>query len=220
MRAAQGYGATPRRVAGGTLAGFLIGLLCGLTIAVVVAVFVTRSPVPFVNKAGHAPGRVIEPGPGGGLPDPNNPLYSKNRPAGSGQPPAPAAEPQPEPDRASILERLFGRSPEPSPPPSPSVGPAPAAPRAPEAPGGPARGSETAPGYLLQAGAFRSPGEADAMRGRVALVGFEARVVSAEVNGQTVYRVRIGPYAQLDEVNKARSRLAENGIEVSVVRQR
>lgn len=219
MRAAQGYGATPRRVAGGTLTGFLIGLLCGLTIAVVVAVFVTRSPVPFVNKAGHAPGRVIEPGPGGGLPDPNNPLYSKNRPAGSGQPSAPVAEPQPEPDRASILERLFGRSPEPEPQP-PSAGPAPGAPRVSEPPGGTAKGAETATGYLLQAGAFRSPGEADAMRGRVALVGFEARVVSAEVNGQTVYRVRIGPYAQLDEVNKARSRLAENGIEVSVVRQR
>jgi cell division protein FtsN len=58
------------------------------------------------------------------------------------------------------------------------------------------------------------------MRGKLALLGFEAKVLGAEVNGQTLFRVRVGPYAQLDDMNKARARLAENGIEASVVRQR
>ena len=58
------------------------------------------------------------------------------------------------------------------------------------------------------------------MKARLALIGFEARVLDAQVNGQTLYRVRVGPYAQLDSMNRARARLAENGIEASVVRQR
>ncbi len=74
--------------------------------------------------------------------------------------------------------------------------------------------------YLLQAGAFRSQQDADAMRAKLALLGFEGRVTPAEVNGQTMYRVRVGPYAQLDDMNRVRARLAENGIEASVVRQR
>jgi cell division protein FtsN len=58
------------------------------------------------------------------------------------------------------------------------------------------------------------------MKAKLALVGFEARIVTAEVNGVTFYRVRVGPYAQIEDMNRARGRLAENGIEASVVRQR
>ena len=82
----------------------------------------------------------------------------------------------------------------------------------------PAREDRT--NYLLQAGAFRTQDDAEAMKAKLAFIGFEARIVVAEVNGQTMHRVRIGPYAQLDDMNKARSRLAENGIEASVVRVR
>jgi cell division protein FtsN len=45
-------------------------------------------------------------------------------------------------------------------------------------------------------------------------------VQPAEVNGQRIFRVRIGPYVNLDDLNRARARLEENGIESSVVRQR
>ncbi len=92
----------------------------------------------------------------------------------------------------------------------------------PAAPPGPApeAAGEARPSYLLQAGAFRSSSDAEAMKARLALIGFEAKLLTAEVNGQTMYRVRIGPYAQLDTMNRARARLAENGIEASVVRQR
>ncbi|MCL4743987.1 MAG: SPOR domain-containing protein [Burkholderiaceae bacterium] len=215
---------------GGTFAGFLIGLLFGLMIAVVVAVYITRSPVPFVNKAGRAPDRAVDLVPGAELPDPNKPLYSKTRPAGSGQVPETAPVPDAEPERGSILDRLFGRTPErdPAPLPAPVAPPAPPAAEAPKGmakapdaqPGSAKTPDVVQPGYLLQAGAFRSQSDADAMRGRLALVGLEARVVSAEVNGQALYRVRVGPYSQLEDMNKARARLAENGIEASVVRQR
>src|SRR5690606_234888 len=65
----------PRSAArGGTVLGFMIGLVIGLAIAVVVALFVTRAPVPFVNKAGRAPDRVLEPRTPADAPDPNAPL--------------------------------------------------------------------------------------------------------------------------------------------------
>jgi cell division protein FtsN len=250
---------------GGTIVGFLVGVVCGLGIAALAAVMVSRSPVPFMNKTGRSPERLAVPKPGEELPDPNKPLYAKDRQpppteapsAETGQPPVPA-------EGLSILERLFGRAaPEPVPPP-PGSEPAattsgsvtPAAPTAPAAPAAPVAApttpaSQPAPapampsaakgdarpadppsaaalpitpepmaGYVLQAGAFRARDDADGMRVKLALLGFEARVLPAEVNGQTVYRVRIGPYAQADEMNRMRARLAENGIEATVIRQR
>ncbi len=74
--------------------------------------------------------------------------------------------------------------------------------------------------YLLQAGAFRRQDDADAMKLRLALMGMEAQIVTAEVGGTTLYRVRVGPYAGLDAMTRARSRLAENGVEATVLRLR
>lgn len=72
--------------------------------------------------------------------------------------------------------------------------------------------------FLLQAGAFKSPDEADAMRARLALLGLDARIFPIEQGGQTLYRVRLGPYGQMDEINRTRKRLAENSIDAQVVR--
>lgn len=74
--------------------------------------------------------------------------------------------------------------------------------------------------YLLQAGAFKAANEADSMRARLAMIGLDARIYPIEQAGATLYRVRIGPYGQIDEVNKARKLLAENNIDAQVVRVR
>ncbi len=66
--------------------------------------------------------------------------------------------------------------------------------------------------YLLQAGAFREARDADAAKARIALAGLQARVEAAEVNGQPVYRVRLGPYATARELEEAKRQLSENGI--------
>lgn len=207
-------GGLPRRARGGTILGFLIGLIVGLTIAVVVALFVTRGATPFVNKVSRPADRLSEPKTAADAPDPNKPLYSKTRPAPQeGEAQAPEAPPE---DRGGILERLFGkRAAEPATPTRPADKPVPTAGAKP-AEARPADTERTS--YLLQAGAFRGPDEAEAMRARLALVGFEAKVASAEVNGQTLYRVRVGPFGQLEDMNTARARLADNGIEASVVR--
>lgn len=72
--------------------------------------------------------------------------------------------------------------------------------------------------FLLQAGAFRTPDDADAMRARLALLGFDARVFPREQDGTTLYRVRLGPYGNLDDVNRIRKTMAENGIDVQLIR--
>jgi cell division protein FtsN len=189
---------------GGTILGFMAGLVFGLAIAVCVAIFVTRAPVPFVNKIGKTADRIAEPKTAADAPDPNKPLYSKNKSPGA---------PTPDPLSAVIANASNAASVRP-----------PADPGLPAAtatdPTG-ARGADAEKiTYLLQAGAFRSQDDADGMKAKLALIGYEARILSAEVNGQTLYRVRVGPYAQLDDMNKARAKLAESGIEASVVRQK
>ena len=75
-------------------------------------------------------------------------------------------------------------------------------------------------GYMLQAGSFRRVADAERLKGNLALRGLEARVESGNVNGQTVYRVRIGPYPSLQDTNQVRADLADEGIEAAVVRGR
>ncbi len=72
--------------------------------------------------------------------------------------------------------------------------------------------------FLLQAGAFRSPDDADAMRARLALLGFDSKIFPREQDGTTLYRVRLGPYGNLDDVNRIRKTMAENGIDVQLIR--
>jgi len=73
--------------------------------------------------------------------------------------------------------------------------------------------------YLLQVGAFRVLEDAEALKAKLAFLGFDVRLQRAEVNGVLVNRVQVGPYAKLDDMNRARARLAENNVEAAVVRQ-
>ena len=78
--------------------------------------------------------------------------------------------------------------------------------------------AEDATRYLLQAGAFKTPVDADAMRARLALLGLDAKVYPIEQGGATLYRVRVGPYGSIDDINRIRKLMAENSIEAQVVR--
>ncbi|KFN43976.1 SPOR domain-containing protein [Arenimonas oryziterrae] len=66
--------------------------------------------------------------------------------------------------------------------------------------------------YLLQAGAFRSVDEAEALKAKIALTGEVARVETAEINGNTVYRVRMGPYPTAGGLAAAKQALNNHGI--------
>ncbi len=73
--------------------------------------------------------------------------------------------------------------------------------------------------FLLQVGSFQNPAEADNLKARLALLGVEASVEPIDLADKgTWYRVRLGPYTKLDEINRLRQTLAQNGIEASLVK--
>lgn len=218
---------------GSTLFGILIGLICGLAAAVAVALFVTQVPMPFADKFSRDPAQTLLPDVRN-APDPNIGLYGRNGAAGiaptgptdtmpaplpglgplaDGAPKAPSAQ-----DNIGDLIASLSAPDKPAAPatraaPTPAPGteppPAPAKPAAPAA-------STT---YYLQAGAFRSESDAEAVKARILLMGLPAQVQKAQVNGSTINRVRVGPFKGIDEMNRSRARLGEEKIASSVVRQ-
>ncbi|MDG2236609.1 MAG: SPOR domain-containing protein [Arenicellales bacterium] len=72
--------------------------------------------------------------------------------------------------------------------------------------------SKASPGgfYMLQAGAYNDPGQAERMKARLALAGFEPSVQHISVQGRgDFYRVRVGPYPSMDLMETANRRLAK-----------
>jgi cell division protein FtsN len=72
--------------------------------------------------------------------------------------------------------------------------------------------------YILQAGAFGASGDAEATKAKVALLGLGARVESATIDGKTVYRVRMGPYATASELADAKRKLAAGGLPAMAIK--
>ena len=72
--------------------------------------------------------------------------------------------------------------------------------------------------YQLQVGSFRSSGDAEEMKARLALLGMVARVQTVTVNGETWHRVRVGPVGNARQADEMRSRLADNGIDSLVLK--
>lgn len=202
---------------GGFALGMIVGVLVGLALALAVAVYVTKVPVPFIDKV---PQRSAEDDAAEAEHnknwDPNSPLYGKN-------PAKPRDVPAAPPSGAS----------EAAVPPAPAVVPsAPAAPASvpPAAvntrdPAAILAGDavSTAPAsdalsFQVQAGAYGSQAEAEQQKAKLAMMGLEARIQEREVNGRTMYRVRLGPYPDRDKAEAARVKLQDAGIESALVR--
>lgn len=76
----------------------------------------------------------------------------------------------------------------------------------------PATASGTDTPYILQAGAFGASGDAEAVKAKIAMLGLNARVESAQIGGKTVYRVRMGPYGTASELAEAKGKLSSGGM--------
>ncbi|MBA3773626.1 MAG: SPOR domain-containing protein [Ramlibacter sp.] len=195
------------RQAGSVIVGIIIGVVLGLAAALAVAVYVTKVPVPFLNKGQS---RTAEQDAAETRKnrdwDPNAPLYGKN-PARSA-PPAPAVV-APAPPVATI----------PAPPVAPAVrGKAPADPL-----GDLASARAAAPGadpffYFVQAGAFRTLDDAEAQRAKLSLMGIDAKVTEREQSGRQVFRVRVGPFEKKEDADRQKEKLETGGVETALVR--
>lgn len=214
--------------------GVLAGLLIGLLVAAGVAYFVIKAPMPFADKASRSADKKPSPDPRD-MPDPNLGLQSKDAgtaPAGPGQQGVPPLTPLPS-DAPGLASTPSGRAPSAAkddlgaliatlPQTAPSQGQAPGASQTPR----PAGKTDAAPSagaasgtYFLQVGSFRVLEDAESLRARLLLMGMPVEIQRAEVNGMQVNRVRVGPFAKLDDMNRSRAKLAEEKIQSTVVRQ-
>ncbi len=66
---------------------------------------------------------------------------------------------------------------------------------------------------MLQVGSFQSPADADSLKARLALLGLEARIQTAELNNGTWHRVQLGPFASNTKLSRAKNLLIENKID-------
>jgi cell division protein FtsN len=75
--------------------------------------------------------------------------------------------------------------------------------------------------YMLQAGAFKQKSDAEKRRAELILNGYEATVEATEYkNGQTWYRLLIGPFTSQSKLSKARSTLLQSNIETMVIKRK
>lgn len=75
--------------------------------------------------------------------------------------------------------------------------------------------------FYLQAGAFQNAPDADNLKARLALVGIAASVQTTTLPDKGVWhRVRVGPYTAVDDLNRARDTLKQNGIETTLIKVR
>ncbi len=183
--------ATRKRSSGGFMLGVFVGLVIGLGVSLGIAFYLNKTPVPFLTaKPKQAEkGEATKPGPIAGLPH--------------ATPAAPAEKPKFDfykilPGQEETVSEKELREQMKA-----------------------ARGQQNAPKdvYFIQAGSFQNPAEADNQKAKLAILGFESSVEPANLPDKgTWYRVRMGPYSKLDEINRIRQALAQNGIDASLVK--
>ncbi len=81
------------------------------------------------------------------------------------------------------------------------------------------RAAKSGDRFWLQAGSFASEGDAENLKAQLAMSGWEASLQQATLPDRNVrFRVRLGPYDSVDEMNRVRGDLAKRGFEVSAIK--
>ncbi|MFA6312246.1 MAG: SPOR domain-containing protein [Sterolibacterium sp.] len=197
----------PQKSHGGTMIGLFIGLVIGVLIAFGVVWYLNKMPLPFQDKSSRpektetkpaAPGAQQTPQALPGKPGDKvdeKPRFEFYKILPSGQEPAP-----------SNGDTLGGTSPKQPPPPAaqqPAVAPAP----------------QSTEAYYLQAGAFQKSADADNLKAKLALMGLETSLQDVNVPDKGVmHRVRVGPFAKLEDMNRVRNQLSQDGIQATVIK--
>src|SRR5205809_7134021 len=186
---------TRRRAAGGFLLGMSVGVLIGLAVALGVTFYLNKTPMPFLTAKPTKADKDQAAGKGPAI---------AGLPQGSSAPPAAGEKPkfdfykilpgQEEPVTEKELRERARAA---------------------------AKGQllEAKERYFIQAGSFQNPAEADNQKARLAILGFDSSVEPANLPDKgTWYRVRMGPYTKVEELNRVRQMLAQNGIDARLVK--
>lgn len=74
--------------------------------------------------------------------------------------------------------------------------------------------------FIIQAGSFKTPEQAEQRLVELKLLGLEPEVSSAvNASGNLWYRVRIGPFTSRSELSSARNKIISNGIEAMIMKR-
>ena len=178
---------------GGTILGLVIGLAIGLSLALAVAYYISKTP----------------PQERPGVKAPNLPLSIK--PAAPVE--AVVSEEEKPATQIDLNKPLQGKSP---------AVPSSADPIADIATGKAAADAATSAKadvvFFVQTGAFASQSEADAQKASLAMQGMQSQISEGLIDGKSVWRVRIGPFANVDDSGIVRSKLNGMGIKPAVIK--
>jgi cell division protein FtsN len=197
------------------LLGMIIGLLLGIVISLAVALWLNRLANPFVEKA-----KPVEPLPkiGPAQPPPPAEAAKAAEQAAKGKTPEKGKDrPRFEfyqilPGDKEVSEReVKAAAPKTAPPPTVAASKPGSSPTSPKPHSGEI--------YWLQAGAFSEEKEADNLKAKIALTGLEASVRPVTIPEKgTLYRVRLGPYQSIEDANRIKTALSQNGVGVAIIR--
>ncbi|UXY15733.1 SPOR domain-containing protein [Chitiniphilus purpureus] len=182
------------------LTGLLIGLLGGVAAAVVLAFYLNRGSNPFTSPRSPPPDAISSaPAAQGKGPEVLRP--------GSGKDPGEGTDF----DFYKVLPELSENT--------DAKTPAQAQPTPAPAEASPPAKVEAPKGTYLQIGAFQNEQDADNLKAKLALVGVEASIFTADIPGKGVWhRVRVGPFNNLGDLERTRDLLKNSGVESTAVR--
>jgi cell division protein FtsN len=185
---------TPAAEYGGTILGFILGLGVGLGVAFVIAFYLSK------NTPQERPG----------VRAPNLPLAIKSAPSSADSESTVSSEP------LDLNKPLQGKPAAPTANAPDPIGDLANGKKPAEAAVAPAAKSE--PIYFLQVGAFNKRADADAQKASLAIQGIQSQLSEITSDGNTLWRVRIGPYNSVEETNPVRDKLSGMGIKPSVIK--
>ena len=204
MKPRKRSNASRRKSGGGTLIGLFLGLVIGVLLAGGVVWYIHRTPAPFATKA-QPPQTQTPTG------TPQAPIALPGKPGD----PAPAPSDKPRFDFYKILPGNSEAIPDPKPAEKKSGEPK-------QADGTKAKdGTEAAlkEQVYLQTGSFQNASDADNQKAKLAMMGAEATIHQVMLQDKVWYRVRLGPFRKIEDVNAMRAELARQGIDANVVKK-
>jgi cell division protein FtsN len=203
------------RAQGGTLLGVFIGLVLGIVLAGAVTVYVTGGWKVYSQQLFGRDGQQVAREPAKSAKAENDKTrfdFYKILP-GADEPKVGPAKPA-SPDRAmaeKAADKAAGKAPE--------VAATDAKAKAADKVAAADAAAKAPDRFWLQAGSFATEPDAENLKARLALAGWEAQVQQGQVPDKGVrYRVRLGPYDNTDELNRIKGELARRGFDVAVIR--
>jgi cell division protein FtsN len=206
---------------GGTFLGFIIGLVLGLAVALAVAIYVTKVPTPFSNKnQTRSTDQDVQETEKNKDWNPNSVFQPKPPAEAPAAPSAPAADAATDKSASGTAGKSAAEAPKAEPRPAVTADPLGDLAKSKSGLSTPATPANAADpfDYVIQVGAYRTSSDADAQKAKLALMGLDAKVSERDQAGRTVYRVRLGPFADKAAAERIRARLEGSGIENTLVR--